>query len=118
MLQIIFKDGETRNINVSPLFFVQDKMSRETTEHKCYALAHDFGGTIFKMTLGDNVIRENVAFNPDENNGLQVVENYKEKRRLRNLHKNDKFEMKINITTGTNTNLKTGVKMYANAIAA
>lgn len=126
MLQIIFKDGETRNLNVTPDFYLSDKKSKETIADKCYAIAHDFGGTIYKMSLykdgKEQFSRENLANNPAENTStLRVVLSdlqKKEKRVLRNELKRSKFTLKMNFSTGITRNLLTGVEMKANLLLA
>lgn len=107
MLTIILRDGETRKLNVHPLFFTADDRSKETIADKVYALAQDFRGTIYKMSLMKDGIevfaKENAAFNPAENVKLVVAKDtnspaYKAKRELRNFWKRKPFTM--NMLTG------------------
>lgn len=109
-LQIEFKSGESRRINLNPLFFVEDKLTKVTISQKCLTMAADMGGAIHTLLCDQSGKKMFESINP----GNALVENEvhkvnelkrKERKALRQEHKNDKFVQVYNYTGGMFRNL-------------
>lgn len=121
-IQIAYKSGENRRINISPLFFTDDKMNKVSTSQKCLTLAADMGGAVHHMVCFKNEVKMFEVTNPGNEvvtPELHVINDLErtERKKLRRLHKNERFTQSFNYTTQVFTNLLNRSNQVAGPIA-